>query len=88
MEKLTADFQAVLGKYSDGQQKLVTKMRKTLLVPEPETSNDGDTSQLVQQQQQLQYQLQIDDARMRESQMREIEVSGQRFQRSSSEPPN
>lgn len=75
-EKLTSDFQLVVQKYSDSQQKLVTKIRKTLLVAsldqdnEPATNGDAE----LLQQQQLQYQLQMDDARVREAQMREIEV--------------
>lgn len=79
-EKLTNDFQLVVQKYSDSQQRLVQKIRKTLLVAEFDQPNEeqGGANSLVQQQQQLQYQLQIDDAYSRENQMREIEVGGLR----------
>lgn len=54
----------------------MTKIRKTLLVASLDQDNEpatkGDAELL--QQQQLQYQLQMDDARVREAQMREIEV--------------
>lgn len=71
-EKLTSEFQLAVQKYSESQQKLVTKIRKTLLVQdfqnnEPESNGD---SQLLQQQ----LQIHMDDARVREEQMREIEV--------------
>lgn len=73
-EKLTSEFQLAVQKYSESQQKLVTKIRKTLLVQdfqnnEPESNGD---SQLLQQQ----LQIHMDDARVREEQMREIEVHG------------
>lgn len=72
VEKLTSEFQLAVEKYSESQQKLVTKIRKTLLVQdfqnnEPESNGD---SQLLQQQ----LQIHMDDARVREAQMREIEV--------------
>lgn len=80
MDKYTSDFEYLVQKYSDGQQKLVTKMRRTVLVAEPQPEQDNEPSsnlndQLMQQQQ-LQYQIQLSDARNRENQMREIEVGG------------
>lgn len=77
-EKLTADFQVVVKNYKENLDKLVTKIRKTILITEYEQNNEpesGTNAQLLQQQQQMQIQLQLDDSRMRELQMREIEVS-------------
>lgn len=75
VDKFTSDLDFLLQKYSDVQKKMVTKMRKTLLVVESpnEEPSSGINDQLMQQQQ-LQYQIQVSDARSREGQMRNIEV--------------
>lgn len=76
VDKLTKDFQVIVKTYSESQEKLVRKMRKTFLVAQLDQDNEPSkegNAQLMQQQQ-LQYQLQVDDSRLRENQMREIEV--------------
>lgn len=76
VEKLKNDFEVVLNKYSDKQMMYLNKVRKTMIVTdlyrneEPQTDPDA---QLMQQQ--LQYQIQMDDAQTREVQMNQILVS-------------
>lgn len=77
MAKLSSDFELVVKKYSDIQMMMVNKIRKTTLssslthqVDELQSNMDAQ----LMQQQQLQYQLQVDDARSREQQMNQILV--------------
>lgn len=77
VDKLTKDFHMIVKTYSESQEKLVRKMRKTFLVAQLDDQNNEPSTEgnaQLMQQQQLQYQLQVDDARLRENQMREIEV--------------
>lgn len=76
-DKLTKDFETALGKYAMAQAVLSKKMQRTLMIANISLQRnqpaDNSDTQLMQQEQ-LQYQLQLDDARDRENQIREIEV--------------